>query len=359
MQLKPYWHYPREQFTQKIVRSIEAGLVQCLTIFAPRRIGKTQFLEFDLKPALEAIGYEVIYFSFYGDESSGVINEFLMQLRKNISKSLLTKLKINEINLSWCKINFRERSIDELNVIELITTLCQQAAKQNKKLVLMLDEIQELLNINNSRGFISSLRTALDLNKLNLNVIFTGSSQTGLRLMFDDRKAPFFHFSLNVEMELFERDFSDFIADKYIELTNKNINKDKLWEVFGRLGRITEYLRHVINQILTEPNLDMDTACQQFLTNINSKERLDGHWQRLSDIEKILCKWIALGNHTFYDGKLAQYAKLNHSQNITQGKIQYALEMLQNKYDIIQKLDPTDNYTFSNQYFATWILENI
>ena len=62
--IKSFWHFERTDLAQKLLNAIKLGIVQSFTLFAPRRIGKTEFLEFDFRPALEAHNYKVIYFSF-------------------------------------------------------------------------------------------------------------------------------------------------------------------------------------------------------------------------------------------------------------------------------------------------------
>lgn len=359
--IKSYWHFTRQHFTQKILKSIDLGIVQSFTLFAPRRIGKTEFLEFDLKPALEENKFAVIYFSFYSEQEN-IVDQFIKTLRNQIKYSVFDKMKIKEINLSWCKINL-EKTPDEYSLLELLTIIAIQTKESKKKqLVLLLDEIQELQNTENGRRFIAGLRTALDLNKDGISAIFTGSSQDGLKKMFNDKAAPFFHYGMNLEMELFGREFTDFLADRFYQRLNIKLDQDKLFDVFCKLDRITEYIRHVINQLALEPDLTLDEAYDMYTDNLYNFERLEDIWQSFSVIEQAICLWIKQNNNQIYGPDFKQFMskKFNlPAETITQGKIQYALEKLLKEQYIVRKLNNSRAYQLNNQFLVSWINENI
>ncbi len=278
---KSFWHFERKALTNKLHTAIELEIVQSFTMFAPRRIGKTEFLEYDLKPALEENNYTVIYFSFFSDQDD-LMKKFTNTLKQNFKKLVFANLKITEISLSWCKISLDSKS-EDLDLLQLLTLLAIQSQKEGKtKLVLLLDEIQELQNTTRGKNLVAGLRTALDLNKEGISVIFTGSSQDGLRRMFTDRKAPFFHFGMNVQMELFGQEFTDFLADRFYERTNTIIDKDKLYDVFCRFNRITEFIRHLIIKMVLEPELSIEDAYSLYSAELYDFQRLEDVWLTLS-----------------------------------------------------------------------------
>ena len=61
------WHYPRAELAGHYLRTLDVGLSNNLTLFSPRRMGKTEFLRADLGPAAAASGWRVFYFSFMLD----------------------------------------------------------------------------------------------------------------------------------------------------------------------------------------------------------------------------------------------------------------------------------------------------
>ena len=59
------WHYPRENLAARTLNALVEGSAKALTLFAPRRTGKTEFLTKDLTPYAESKGHKVVYISFW------------------------------------------------------------------------------------------------------------------------------------------------------------------------------------------------------------------------------------------------------------------------------------------------------
>ncbi|TDR81363.1 hypothetical protein [Paludibacterium purpuratum] len=73
--------HPREQLAQSVLRMLTAGLSSALTLFAPRRMGKTEFLVKDLMPLAENNGWRVFYYSFMGDDAGEIAKAFPIALQ--------------------------------------------------------------------------------------------------------------------------------------------------------------------------------------------------------------------------------------------------------------------------------------
>jgi len=50
------WHFARPELAQKYLQTFRIGLISAQALFAPRRMGKSEFLEQDLIPAAEKSG---------------------------------------------------------------------------------------------------------------------------------------------------------------------------------------------------------------------------------------------------------------------------------------------------------------
>lgn len=354
---KNYWHFERTTLMNKLVSSFELELVQNLILFAPRRIGKTEFLEYDLKPMLEANKYKILYFSFF-TESDDIVKDFVDYLSLHLQKSIFEHFKIKELSFSWCKVSIDNWKPESWTIVQLLTVLSIQIEKQGyKKLILMLDEVQELQNTPAGSKFISGLRTGLDKNKDHVGVIFTGSSQDGLRRMFDEKKAPFFHFGMNVNMERFGKEFTDFLADQFFNRVHAKLDKDKLFEIFNKLDRVTEYIRHLINILLLEPDLTLDGAYENFTNELFNPEKLEKSWNSLSDVEKGIYRWIKQGNFSFYTDEFRAFMASQISFNdISNSQIQYALNKLLRNQFISQEVD---GYSLNNTMLTRWLEQNL
>ena len=69
------WHFPRRELAEQILGMFESGLSSALVFFAPRRMGKTEFLCKDIAPLAEQNKWKVFYFSFL-DVGKNATTEF-------------------------------------------------------------------------------------------------------------------------------------------------------------------------------------------------------------------------------------------------------------------------------------------
>ncbi len=79
---KDLWHFSRAELAQQVLGMFEAGLSSALVFFAPRRMGKTEFLRKDILPLAEKKGWKTFYFSFLDigervqEEFTGALGNF-------------------------------------------------------------------------------------------------------------------------------------------------------------------------------------------------------------------------------------------------------------------------------------------
>ena len=59
------WHFARRDLAQTTFVLLTKGPAQALSLFGPRRMGKTEFLLKDFGPLAEEAGHRVIYASFW------------------------------------------------------------------------------------------------------------------------------------------------------------------------------------------------------------------------------------------------------------------------------------------------------
>src|SRR3990167_7787003 len=76
---KDLWHFPRTALAQQVLGMFETGLSSALVFFAPRRMGKTEFLRKDVRPLADKKHWSTFYFSFL-DIGEQVQQEFTSAL---------------------------------------------------------------------------------------------------------------------------------------------------------------------------------------------------------------------------------------------------------------------------------------
>ena len=52
-------YFPRQKLAMIMLESLQEGITHAFTLFAPRRMGKTQFLLNDIAPAAQEMGFNV------------------------------------------------------------------------------------------------------------------------------------------------------------------------------------------------------------------------------------------------------------------------------------------------------------
>ena len=122
-------YFPRARPAEHLINPLADGIVNTLTLFAPRRMGKTQFLLNDIRPAAEAQHIDVFYFSFMDTNSHPELRfqQSLLEFADNRSAS--SKLKkwlasIESIDILGTSIN-RQQATEHISVSEIISVLAQ------------------------------------------------------------------------------------------------------------------------------------------------------------------------------------------------------------------------------------------
>gem|GEM_PF-1077151 len=351
--MQDIWHFPRKELTDKLTNAIRYNIIHSFTLFAPRRIGKTYFLNYDLKPALDELGYKTIYFSF-ADQIGNHLQQFKNSLAQNIDRTIFSKFKIKEISFPWCKIAISQNTtFTDLSILELLSVLAHEAEKRSSQIVLMLDEIQELIYVDNAEGFVGELRTALDLNKNYIKVIFTGSSRYGLRKMFSDNKAPFFHFGTSLKMEPFGRGFTDFLAETYHSITGKYLDGEEFYQIFCKLNFVTLSIREFLSFYMMCQDIPLDDAYRYFEADMFDKNGYVSYWNSLIQAEKILLLGLVNNYQNFYSDKFYDFILQNYQIEITQGRVQNALNKLLGHGDIHE--NDNGEYEIEDLFMKRWL----
>lgn len=348
-------YYPRTKLAENLVRNLADGISSAFTLFAPRRMGKTQFLLNDITPIAKSMGFNLFYFSFMNENTQSVQSDLKTALLKFSDEiSPTTQLeKIKRVNIFGVELEKQEDLLVEASINEILN----QIAKDNKATLMLLDEVQELARMKNSEGVIRSLRTGLDTNKHKIKVIFTGSSTNGLRAMFNDSKAPFFHFSHAIDFPVLDQKFTDFLADIYQDRTGKQIDKAEFFKLFEKLNHTPLYLRAITQDMIINPNLSLEKAAQIRLQQMYEQSDYQAVWKRLSALDRLLLITILKGENGLYKTETRQQLaeKLGISEEVSTSALQTSLKKLE-RHELITK--QSDNSLILNgSLFKNWLAE--
>lgn len=182
-------------------RSLMGDAHNGLFLAAPRRTGKSTFLQGDLAPALQLDGVEVVYVDLWADtrrDPGTLIAEAIAQaLQSHLGLVARTAKKVGiksvkvagALDIDTSKIG----QIDGLTLVDALRSL-QQAA--DRPVALIIDEAQHALTSEAGEVAMTALKSARDqMNKpgqVNLMLVMSGSDRDKLLRLVVNAGAPFY-----------------------------------------------------------------------------------------------------------------------------------------------------------------------
>lgn len=357
------WHFPRAELAKQVLGLFESGLSSALVFFAPRRMGKTEFLRKDIQPLADKKGFETVYFSFLdsGATSQLKFTDTLLQFADKTGLQRTQKstfARIRKIGADVAGIGGGVLELDtakeeSFDMISLFTSLSKHG-----KILLLLDEVQVLAQYDSNQLFIAGLRTALDMHKDTIKVIFTGSSREGLRRMFSQSSAPFFHFGQNLQFPELTRQFTDHLSLVYKKITKQILEPDLLWDAFQEMGCVPQLARSLVERLALNPDISILTAKEQLLNDVFNDRAYIELWDKASKLEQMLLNEIAQGTESLFSEMNRQkFAKRLGIEELAVSSTQSALRVLQRKL-LIGRSPDRSGYFIDDPNFNRWLLNN-
>jgi hypothetical protein len=266
---RPIFH--RKALAEALVRDLAgesfADYSSGLFLAAPRRTGKSTFLENDLTPECAARGWLPVYVDLWINREvdpaeliAGAIGRALSEF-ESAARKAAKKAGIDKINLlrtlSW---DFSKPQLPAGTTLAKALEVLHEVSGQ--MVVLIVDEAQHALNSESGLNAMFALKAARDqLNRGNrpdgLRLVFTGSSRDKLANLVLKSKQPFYGAHITA-FPLLGRDFVEFVTGVWntrLAATNQ-FNADDLEYAFGLVGRRPEML----NALLTEVSVGLGEA---------------------------------------------------------------------------------------------------
>lgn len=355
-------YFPRSELANRLLTSLRDGITHALTLFAPRRMGKTQFLLNDVKPLAEPMGFNTFYFSFMEKSEGEIKRAFIYDLLQWLEKSTSGKHKFSQAlkqikSIELLGLGLELESENKAFSVSVSGLLNELAEKSEKPILLLLDEVQELARTKGSEDFIRSLRTGLDIHQHKIKVIFTGSSTNGLRSMFNDNKAPFFHFAHALDFPNLKQDFTDFLADIYHQRTGKEIDKAAFYQLFERFHFTPLYMRSIAQDMIINPELSLEQAAEHRLSQMAELSETSKEWRGLSALEREILSLVAGGNFEPYRKETrASLAQRLGVEDVSASTVQSKLKKLERAELITRGANKI--IQINNPHFQMWIIEN-
>lgn len=230
--------------------------------------------------------------------------------------------------------------VDNRVLIEDVFALLQAIASEEDRLIVVLDEFQEIKSIDKNLDRL--LRSIMQLHK-NINYLFLGSQESMMREIFEKKKSPFFHFGQLLHLDkipyddfklyLLERlsfvDNADEICNEILAFTKCHPYytqqlASQVWEI-GRKGEMDNIVNEAIARLLEFHDLNF--------------ERI---WLNFNNTDKRILMWLANNNKP--------YALMGIAQSTISSSLK---RMLKEGYVI-----KTAEYEVEDPFFRNWILSH-
>jgi len=359
------WHFARPELAQRYLQTFQIGLISAQALFAPRRMGKSEFLEQDLIPAAQKSGLLTAYLNLWDAREhprGAVISALARAGSPRGLSALIKKLKgpLKKVKASAKVTGLAEGSL-EAELAEdpkftgpALSELLRSFDRPNGRLLLVLDEAQVLASPANS-DLTHSLRAGLDIRKQTIKVIFAGSSESSLRRMFGRATEPFYNWA---PIEPFERLGAEFVTAmtlKVNQLSRYPLSKREALRAFEALKRTPEFFRRYLQRYLSYAELGSRAALDDTLAHVFSDSGYRTTWDRLLPADKAVLRALAQEVSDLHslaarkrlgeDLGLGKPAPLDTPKN--------ALRRLQ-KDELVMKLE-YGHYQIQDEGFVEWL----
>jgi hypothetical protein len=368
-------HYQRTELAEELVTALQgkSGFSDAhngLFLAAPRRTGKSTFLQADLKPALERSGIVVVYVDLWADqrrdpgaliaESIGrALQPFLGLVARVAKKSGLDKISL----AGWLQIDTTKiGKLDGVTLVDALQAFHEAAAKP---VALIIDEAQHALTSDDGENAMAALKSARDqMNRpdINLMLVMSGSDRDKLLRLVNTNGAPFYGSQIQRMPEL-DRKFIAHIAN-LIEIQRpeiKPVDCDELFTAFQAFGFRPQFFMESLGQILS-PLSGITDRFEKVLQSAAVQQQCDEQTQMGSDYlglkpleQAVLWRLLDLGSRFRpYDSEALKFYREQTDTAISAQKAQNALEALRQRTPALVWKSARGEYAVNDAAMNRW-----
>lgn len=319
-----------------------------LILISPRRFGKSSVVQKALKQSgRKYITVNLQQVTSVTDLSAKLLREFFKLHPLERIRHLLTHFRIiptismNAVT-GLTDVSFQP-SADGTVLIEDVMELIEKAYTEENRLVVVLDEFQEILDI--SPKLDKQLRSIMQEQK-HINYILLGSQESMMTDIFERKKSPFYHFGELMRLKKIPReDFFDYLSKRLAKCYPDHFENiaNQILDYTNCHPYYTQQLAANVWQI-GMLQFDKDNPVDSAIKHIVETHSLD--YERLWLNFNRTNKWIL--QHLATEKSL-------HDGEYRTSTIYSALKKLQKFGYVIY----TNRYEIEDPFFRQWIIDSI
>ena len=367
--------FPRTALAQELVtalqgRSLLGDAHNGLFLAAPRRTGKSTFLQGDLRPALQAAGVVVVYVDLWADvrrDPGGLIADAIARalqpqlglVARTARKAGLDKVKLGGLEVDTSKIG----KVDGLNLTEALRLLHESAGQP---VALIVDEAQHALTSEAGEAAMTALKSARDqLNRpgsVNLMLVMSGSDRDKLLRLVNTAGAPFYGSQVQ-RMPPLGQDFIAHVA-ALIEAQRPElhpVDQSLLQRAFETFGYRPQFFMAALGQVLSplatlngrfEPAL-VEAARQQ---QVHDEAQMESEYHGLKPTEQVvLWRMLEQGpRYRPYDAEALRFYRSKTGHPVSVAQAQKALEALRQRMPALVWKSVRGEYALQDVTMHRW-----
>jgi hypothetical protein len=373
--------YPRTALARQLVealhgRSLLGDAHNGLFLAAPRRTGKSTFLQSDLAPALRATGVEVVYVDLWADprrDPGALIAEAIaraLQPHLGLVARTAKKAGLKSVKLAGT-LEIDTSKIGEVDGLTLVDALRGLREATGQPVALIIDEAQHALTSEAGEAAMTALKSARDqLNQHGqvwLMLVMSGSDRDKLLRLVVSAGAPFYGSQIQALPPL-GPDFIDHVAN-LIEAQRPDlrpVDRKALQTAFESFGHRPQFFMAAMGEVLSplsghggrfEPALQQAALDQQ----AQDEAQMASDYLGLKPTEQaVLWRMLAQGpRFRPYDAEALRFYREQLGRPVSVQQAQKALESLRQRTPALIWKSARSEYAVEDAAMHRWFQSRV
>ena len=317
-----------------------------VVLISPRRFGKSSLVA----KAVKSSGRPFISLNLQnmlsvGDFASKILRELFRVYPLERVKHLMTHFRIaptvstnpitNSIDVTFQPVT------NSVTLLEDAMALLEKVSTEHKKLIVIFDEFQEVINI--SKGLDKQLRSIMQ-EQQHLNYILLGSQESMMTEIFERKKSPFYHFGKLMHLHKIPyEDFKAYVSER-LPLTEYTPGiVDDILSFTDLHPYYTQQLGAQVWEMMTYDNF-FDGVVEEAISTIVRTHDLDFErlWLSFNRTDRFIMQSLSKNNNPLQNRHLATSTTFS------------AIKRLMKSGYVIRVTD----YEIEDPFFKTWIIKS-
>lgn len=373
-------YYPRTHLAVDLADALQGKAAfsdapNGLFLAAPRRTGKSTFLQSDLMPELARRQVVAVYVDLWADQqrdpgsliSESVGRALMKQLgvvAKTAKSAGLESITLGGIKIDTSKIG----RVDGTTLADALRALVESA---KNPVALIIDEAQHALTSEAGETSMAALKSARDqLNRpgqTQLMLVMSGSDRDKLLRLVNTNAAPFYGSQIQRMPEL-GPDFVAHIADLIIRQRPDlaEVNQTTLSDAFALFGQRPQFFMEALGQVLSPLSTHTGRFEDAMLTKAvdqqrNDEAQMESDYTALRPLEQaVLWRMLEQGTRFRpYDADALQFYNGKTGDKVSVAKAQKALEGLRTHQPSLIWKSARSEYAVEDAAMLRWFTQRV